>query len=131
MKTARTRWFCYTVIVGSLPFACRLLVFLIGSKADWGFLFHEADFIFFGLVLHISNINVLEHHHTDDQNWKTIQNTISIFFIFIYAVMYTAVVLHELHGEIVDVISVKVFAVFLSVSSLWISSNVYNKVARD
>ena len=42
------------------------------------------DFIAFGLVLHISIINELEHLSPAHQTWKTVNNGISVIFIALY-----------------------------------------------
>ena len=81
MAYGKAKWLIYTVLVGLIPFMARSFVYLSLKDKDVYLLFHEADFVVFGLVLHITNINELEHYESDEKPWKTIQNGISIIFI--------------------------------------------------
>ncbi len=56
-------------------------------------IFNASDFVAFGLILHISNINEIEHFNDNEKSWKTIQNGISIGFISLYSVLFTAYLL--------------------------------------
>lgn len=46
------------------------------------------DLITFGLVLHASVINELEHLPVGEHGWKSIQNGIAIAFITLYGALY-------------------------------------------
>ena len=81
----------------------------------------------FGLILHISNINEIEHFSGADQEWKTSQNGISITFIAFYSVLFALTLVGE---AIVDVQAIKICTVALSAVSLLISYSVYDRIAK-
>ncbi|WP_036591245.1 hypothetical protein [Oceanospirillum maris] len=84
------KWLVYTVIVGLIPMIGRLFIYSISEGGGVEFI-SSSDIIAFGLILHISNINELEH--IDDQSaWKTWANGLAIAFLAIYSVSFTAVV---------------------------------------
>ncbi len=86
MPGRKAKWLIYTVLVGLLPALLRMLIWLISQDRDIGIL-NAADFIVFGLILHISNINEIERFADREKSWKTTQNVISVFFIIIYSVL--------------------------------------------
>jgi hypothetical protein len=47
-----------------------------------------ADFVAFGLVLHIATINELEHVSGMNPSWRTLQSGLSVFFVAVYSVLY-------------------------------------------
>jgi hypothetical protein len=61
MKYKMANWLTYSVLVGLIPFISRVIIYLILQSKTSSFLFNEMDFISLGLVLHITNINELEH----------------------------------------------------------------------
>jgi len=60
MTDKKTKWLIYTVLVGLIPILSRLLVWLVTNTGTVNIL-SPSDFVIFGLVLHISNINEIEH----------------------------------------------------------------------
>lgn len=56
MENKKIKWLIYTVLVGLIPIMSRLLVWLVSNKVGIEIL-NASDFVAFGLVLHISNIN--------------------------------------------------------------------------
>ena len=83
--------------------------------------------IVFGLVLHISNINEIEHFSAQKEQWKTIQNGGSIAFIAFYSILFAINLIGE---KIVDVEAITKCAIGLSVVSFFISYSVYDKVSK-
>jgi len=81
MDYKKAKWLIYTVLVGMLPIIFRILIYMIMKEKKIALIMHESDFVAFGLILHITNLNELEHIKIDDKSWKTIQNGISIIFI--------------------------------------------------
>lgn len=63
------RWFFYTVIVGALPLIIRwfLLLFLVDS--NWRMFINPIDFVFLGLTLNLTNINVLNSMTDSNANF--------------------------------------------------------------
>ena len=77
MKSSKSKWFVYTVLVGLIPIASRLLIW-VTSKAGTVPAFAPQDFVAFGLVLHITAINELEHvSKVDHRSGSMAMNTFS------------------------------------------------------
>ena len=55
--------------------------------------FNALDFIMFGLILHSSNINEVEHFDYSEKRWKTMLNGTSIAFIVFYTVLFVCYLL--------------------------------------
>ncbi len=70
MQNRKTKWLIYTVLVGLLPILSRLLVWAVTKEGSIN-IFSPSDFVAFGLVLHISNINEIEHFTNVEKEWKT------------------------------------------------------------
>ncbi|AFJ43528.1 hypothetical protein [Francisella orientalis] len=71
MGNKKIKWLIYTVLVGLIPILSRLIVWLVTKKGSVS-LFSPSDFVAFGLVLHISNINEIEHFSGIQKEWKTV-----------------------------------------------------------
>ena len=70
MENKKTKWLIYTVVFGLIPIISRLLVWGVTQHGTVS-AFATSDFIAFGLILHISNINEIEHLSDDNKSWKT------------------------------------------------------------
>lgn len=125
MESKKTKWLIYTVLVGLIPILSRLLVWIVTINGTIDLL-SPADFIAFGLVLHISNINEIEHFDIE-KNWKTAQNGISIAFIALYSVLFT---LTLIGSNIVSINAIQYSTITLAVVSFLISYSVYDRVSR-
>lgn len=111
----------YTVLIGLLPILLRLLL------TSWGVgiaYISTSDFIAFGFILHISILNEIEHV-VDQKSWKTIQNGLSIFAIFVYGAFSCGLMLHEAGGGGIDLNAIRNTAIIASVASLLISLTVF------
>jgi Na+/alanine symporter len=128
MGDKKIKWLIYTVIVGMLPVLLRLFVWLVDNTKTVE-PFSAADFVMFGLVLHISNINEIEHLPRLDKTWKTIQNGISIVFITIYSVFFTLTLLSGINPPLVDQMKINYCAAVLNVVSLFSSYTIYDKIS--
>jgi hypothetical protein len=126
MPANKTKWLIYTVLVGLIPILSRLIVWLVTARGTLD-LFSPSDFIAFGLVLHISNINEIEHITEIDKEWKTAQNGFSIIFIAFYSVLFC---LTLIGGSIIDLKSLTYCTIALSFVSFFISFSVYHKVTK-
>ena len=120
------KWFVYTVLIGLIPMVCRILVWTI-SENRASTPFNAADFILFGLVLHISIINRMEHLNDNQSHWKTIQNAASIAFIIIYAVLFASDVLGQDNPGLIDSSYILIAASALCLISLILSVSVYER----
>jgi len=126
MENKKIKWLIYTVLVGFIPILSRLLVWLVTTKGID--LFAASDFVAFGLVLHISNINEIEHYMRD-RSWKTAQNGISIAFIAFYSVLFALTILGGNNSSI-DIGTTKMCAMILALVSFVISYSVYDRLSK-
>ncbi|WP_085314964.1 hypothetical protein [Derxia lacustris] len=116
----KTKWFIYTVFIGLLPIATRILVWLITNNGPTTVI-SPGDVVAFGLILHISVLNEIEHLPSKDKNWKTIQNGVSIFFIVIYSTLYAITLIGESANNVVDFGAVRTCSIGLALTSLLLS----------
>lgn len=63
----KQNWIYYTAIVGALPIMIRALTASFMSNASWEMSFSAIDFVFFGLTLNLSNMNVMATVNQDDE----------------------------------------------------------------
>ena len=127
MENKKIKWLIYTVLVGLLPILSRLMVWIV-TKTGSVEILSSSDFVAFGLILHISNINEIEHISNLEKEWKTAQNGISILFIAFYSSLFA---LNLIGGNIVDAKSIKICTIVLSVFSFFISYSVYDRISKQ
>lgn len=130
MTYRKAKWFIYTVLVGMLPFIARCFVFLIMKQKQVASLINEADFVAFGLVLHITNVNELEHIKLEDKSWKTIHNGVSITFIAIYSVIFSISVISSINATLFDAWIMKISSILLSFASVIFSYAIYDRLDK-
>ena len=123
----KTKWLVYTVLVGIIPLLCRLLVSLVSAEEDSIELLASSDFVVFGLVLHISIINEIEHLSDFNQSWKTMQNGFSLAFVAFYGVLYA---LTLFNGNVIDPNKLKWCEITLSLISFLISYSVFDRISK-
>lgn len=126
MGSKKIKWLIYTVLVGLIPVVSRLITWVVTKEGSVDLL-SPSDFVAFGLVLHISNINEIEHFSVVEQEWKTIQNGISIAFIAFYSVLFALTLVGE---AIVDVQAITICTIVLSIVSFFISYSVYDRISK-
>ena len=129
MENKKIKWLIYTVLVGLIPALSRLLVWLVTQSGTVSLL-ATSDFIAFGLILHISNINEIEHISDNNKSWKTIQNGTSILFIAFYSVLLTLVMLSEGAPSLIDANVIKTCTVILAFVSFLISFSVFHRISN-
>ena len=130
MENKKIKWLIYTVLVGLIPILSRLLVYAV-TQAGTIDLFNASDFVAFGLVLHISNINEIEHLTSMGRSWKTIQNGTSIAFISFYSVLFALTLLGNIPGSVIRIYVITYCAMALNVVSFLLSFSVYYKVSMN
>ena len=130
MTYRKAKWLIYTVLVGLIPFIARLIIYLSLKDKNIEFLLHEVDFIMFGLVLHITTINELEHFESDDKPWKTIQNGLSIIFIILYAVIFGLSCIYSVNSEMFEKNTMVYSSILLSLISLLISYSACDRISK-
>jgi len=102
----------------------RLLAWLI-TKPGTVDIVAPSDFVAFGLVLHISNINEVEHTEYGDQDWKFVQRGLSLAFIAIYGFLLAVALIG---GSVVERNHLVWCAIALSVVSLVMSFAVHKRL---
>lgn len=126
MQTSKSRWLAYTVLVGLIPILARLFIWLVTKEGSIS-PFSPQDFIAFGLVLHISNINEIEHLGDREAPWKATHNAISAVFIAIHGVLYCMTLIG---GELVDESAISNCAGGIALTSLAISYTLFNRIGK-
>ena len=129
MSDKKIKWLMYTVLVGLIPVLLRMLIWVISQNPTMSML-NAADFIVFGLILHISNINEIEHLNENEKAWKTFQIGTSIAFITFYSVLFASYLLGESNPGLVKSEYIKYIAISLSAASFLISFSVYNRISN-
>ena len=129
MPDRKIKWLTYTVLVGLIPVLVRLLVWAVSQNRDMD-VFHAADFVVFGLILHISIINEIEHLQDDQRSWKTIHNGTSIVFITVYGALFASHVWGQSNPGSIDAAILLYFAFGLSLFSALIGYSVYDRVSK-
>lgn len=129
MENKKIKWLIYTVLVGLIPIISRFLVWGVTGSGIVNLL-AASDFIAFGLILHISNINEIEHLSDSDKSWKTIQNGTSILFIALYSVLFCLTMLSEGISGFVDSQVIKLCVIVLALISFFISFSVFHRISN-
>lgn len=122
-----TKWLVYTVSVGLIPIAARLLVWLLSPTAGSEFMWSATDLAAFGLVLNITNINALEHNQYAKE-WKTRANGLSLLHIVFFGALFTAAFLAELHPDLIFGQRLKLAAFVLCISSFALAYTVVDRL---
>ena len=128
MQHSKSKWLAYTVLVGLIPVFSRVLVWTI-LDIDAIAPFAPGDFVAFGLVLHISNINELEHASAQGRPWKTIQNGVSLIFIALYSVILAVLLLAERSPKLVNSNAVMICVTALATTSFLLSLSVFHRLS--
>lgn len=127
MINKKTKWLIYTVLVGLIPILSRSLAWLVTNTGVVKIL-SPSDFVAFGLVLHISNINEIEHFGNVGKEWKTVQNGISIVFIAFYSVLYSLTLIGD---KVVNISAITYSSMVLAFVSFLISYSVYDRISKS
>ena len=129
MTNIKIKWLIYTVLVGLIPVFLRLLIWSVLQNRTMDIL-NASDFVAFGLILHISNINEIEHFEDREKSWKSIQNGLSIVFIVLYGGLFTCALFDQSNPGLIDAGAMKYAAIVLSLTSLGISYSVYHRISK-
>ncbi len=129
MKFSKSKWLAYTFLVGLIPVFTRLLAWATTTNGVVS-PFVATDFVAFGLVLHISVINELEHLPAKEKDWRTIQNGTSLIFITLYSALYAITIIGEKSANLIDsTVMLRSSMVFAGVSSL-LSLSVFHRLSK-
>ncbi len=89
MEFRHTKWLMYTVVIGLIPIILRFFLYFTLSNNYSINIISLSDIAIFGLIIHISIINELEHY--SDKNWKIKQTVVSMLFIIIYSFLFALI----------------------------------------
>ncbi|MYN18702.1 hypothetical protein GTP81_18290 [Rugamonas sp. FT107W] len=129
MKFSSSKWLAYTFLVGLIPLLTRLLVWA-STAQDVVNIASAADFVVFGLVLHVSIINETEHLPSRENDWKTIQNGMAIVFISIYSALYAVSVVGEKNSQLIDAYTILWVSVGVAATSTAISFIIIYRLSK-
>jgi CRISPR/Cas system CMR-associated protein Cmr3 (group 5 of RAMP superfamily) len=129
MEDKKIKWLIYTVLFGSIPILSRLLIWVVTQTGTIS-MFAASDFIAFGMILHISNINETEHLSDRDKSWKTVQNGTSFSFIILYSILSALIMLNEGVPSLVDASIITYCAMAAAAVSLIISFTVFHRISK-
>lgn len=124
----KTKWMIYTVLLGLTPLIGRFLIYLVSTVRAPRL--NAGDVIAFGLVLVISNINLLEHQEMSHP-WKTKSIGLSIVLAVLMAMLFAAMCFQEVNQNTIDLQMIKVIAIVLSSSCLLFSYAVVDRVTKS
>ena len=129
MRFKQIKWLIYTVSVGLIPMLARFFVWLVSTSTSIS-LFNPSDFVAFGLILHISNINEIEHLSDSGKKWKTIQIGLSIIFIAIYGVLFALTIIAGTTPENIKIETIKYSVMILCAVSFLLSYSVFHEISH-
>lgn len=129
MKFSKSKWLAYTFLVGLIPVLTRVLTWAITTKGIVS-PFAATDFIAFGLVLHISIVNELEHLPAKEKDWRTVQNGTSLIFITLYSALYAISLIGEKSGNMVDATVLLTSCIVFSAVSTLLSLSVFHRLSK-
>lgn len=129
MKVSKSKWLTYTFLVGLIPVFTRLLTWVATVSGVVNPL-AASDFVIFGLVLHISVINELEHLPAKEKDWKTVQNGTSLIFITLYSALYAVTIIGERSAKLVDANVALKSSIALAVVSSILSFAVFHRLSK-
>ena len=128
LKLSRTKiWLIWTVMMSSMPIFLKFLAWLI-SNNDTVKALEPSDIVIFGLILHVSIINELQH--IDDEkskSWKTVGLGLSIIFIILYSFLFGAPLFGQ---DSIETNTLLFISISLAVTSLFICIAVYKFVSN-
>jgi len=126
MQTVKSKWLAYTVLIGLFPIFSRFLVWLVTKEGSIE-PFAPQDFIAFGLVLLISNINELEHLVGADRSREVAQNGISSCLIAAHGVLLCLTLIED---DAVDRQAIMYCVAIIALASLGLSYTLFTRISK-
>jgi membrane-associated PAP2 superfamily phosphatase len=129
MKFSKSKWLAYTFLVGLIPVLTRFFTWVTTAAGAVSPL-AAPDFVAFGLVLHISVINELEHLPAKERDWKTIQNGTSLLFITLYSALYAVTIIGEKTSNLIDANAMLKSCMIFALVSALLSLSVFHRLSK-
>ena len=101
MKYSANKWLAYTFLVGAIPLLTRVLLWTITSEGRVAPL-AVADVVAFGLVLHVSMFNEMEHIPDSEREWKSVMSAFSMVCVALFGALYAVALIAERTPALVD-----------------------------
>jgi uncharacterized membrane protein len=125
----KAKWLIYTVVIGLIPFFIRSFIALFDKAGSISYWINEGDFIVFGLVLNLTNINELEDRQFDDKIWKTKNIGLSVIFIIIFSAIFAIASYSDFkNNQDLNKSIVKLSSILLSVMTFIFSYSIFNRL---
>lgn len=125
----KTKWLIYTVLIGLIPFFVRSFICIFDKGGSVSYWLNETDFIVFGLILNLSNINELEDKKLNDKLWKTKNIGYSVFQIVIFSAIFAIVTYSDFKAnKDLNVFAVKTCSMVLALVSFIFSYSIFNRL---
>ena len=125
----KTKWLIYTVIIGLIPFFIRSFICLFDKTGTINYWLNATDFIVFGLILNLSNINELEDKKFEDQLWKTKNIGYSVIQIIIFSAIFAIVSYSDFKSnKDLNESTVKACSIILATTSFIFSYSIFNRL---
>jgi membrane-associated PAP2 superfamily phosphatase len=129
MKFSKSKWLAYTFLVGLIPVLTRFFTWVTTATGAVS-PFAAPDFVTFGLVLHISVINELEHLPAKERDWKTIQNGTSLIFITLYSALYAVTIIGEKTSNLIDANAMLKSCMIIALVSSLLSFSIFHRLSK-
>lgn len=124
----KTKWLIYTVIIGLIPFLIRSFICLFDKTSSLNYWINETDFIIFGLVLNLSNINELEDKEIKNQIWKTKKIGYSVIQIIVFSAIFSIITYSDFKSNPdLNLTTVKTCSIILALVSFLFSYSIFNR----
>lgn len=130
MDQKKAKWLIYTVIVGLIPIVLRFIFWCLLTNKEWKFIINPADFVLFGMVLHVSVINELEHYEANDKSWKTLQMGTSIVAIMVYSGLLMTTMIAEVNAQILDISAIRAISALFILASIFLGYAVHHRLSQ-
>lgn len=127
----KLRWFIYTVLVGLIPMLSRLCIYLFVKGVPPDFLLNPTDYLLFGLVLNVTNLNDLNQKKRILDSWFLAANGISILLIIAFAILLCLSMLAEIQKDLFNIVSMQKASMGFSIASFLWSFSIYFKLSRS
>lgn len=125
----KAKWLVYTVLLGLMPAAARVIVWYVVSPSRSAIALAAADVATYSMVLVATNVSALEHEVRVDRKWKTLQIGISMFAGALMAVVFALDTLTRV-SEILSSTRILYAAMFLALATTWQSYTIWDRLDK-
>jgi hypothetical protein len=113
-------WLIYTCLIGLIPVISRVFIWSVSKSGIEPIAI--SDLVAFGLVLHASNIHMINAGEETESRLKIVHNGLSVLFLVIYSIILMATVADI---ESIDYSSLRSSTLILCVVSFALSFSIF------